>query len=142
MEHEWHYQTKNYDGVVQDCHIQAPVPRDKQPHDGLIKVRLLGDGRAVLCETMSSVVITVDLDEIHSVKFIVHNEQAGIFTGFVVPDHYGRTYETYYKLIDVAKRAFPKLEKRDIELLSVTRSGAYEGMPVIRFRVPPVSEVR
>ena len=65
-----------------------------------------------------------------------------IVTGFVVPDHYGRTYETYYKLIDVAKRAFPKLEKRDIELLSVTRSGAYEGMPVIRFRVPPVSEVR
>lgn len=54
MSHEMVYRTRYHDGVVQQCHLS----------EGHLMVTLCGDGTAILCETMSTVRIKVDDDEI------------------------------------------------------------------------------
>ena len=74
-------------------------------------------------------------------KFIVHDKETNRFTGFIVPDHYGHSYGVYRELIALALLAIPSLDADKVDCLTVTKSGNWEGHPVIRFECPPLSEI-
>ena len=85
----------------------------------------------------------------HEVDFapLVRDEGTGEFVkqgsnkksfcnGFVIASHYNHSIDAYMELVGWAVDRLPQINRSEIELRTVARSGWCKGCPMIRFPLP------
>ena len=72
----------------------------------------------------------------HSVEFEKDKPPTRFSNAWLMPNNYCHSLAAFMKLVEEARKDFPKLKDEDVECLTVVHSSWCKGFPIIRFTVP------